>query len=80
MVTNLLAFAEFERAMILERTQGGKAIAKQKKQDTRKVAKPKCSTKPCSKAKQSHKRAQDWVLAEVRGINKRRKEDEDIIL
>lgn len=27
-VTNLLAFAEFERAMILERTQGGKAIAK----------------------------------------------------
>jgi DNA invertase Pin-like site-specific DNA recombinase len=29
-VTNLLAFAEFERAMILERTQGGKAIAKQK--------------------------------------------------
>ena len=30
MVTNLLAFAEFERAMILERTQGGKAIAKQK--------------------------------------------------
>ena len=30
MVTNLLAFAEFERAMILERTQGGKAIARQK--------------------------------------------------
>lgn len=30
-VTNLLAFAEFERAMIIERTQGGKAIAKQKK-------------------------------------------------
>ncbi len=29
-VTNLLAFAEFERAMIVERTQGGKAIAKQK--------------------------------------------------
>ena len=29
-VTNLLAFAEFERAMIIERTQGGKAIAKQK--------------------------------------------------
>lgn len=28
-VTNLLAFAEFERAMIIERTQGGKAIAKQ---------------------------------------------------
>ena len=27
-VTNLLAFAEFERAMIIERTQGGKAIAK----------------------------------------------------
>jgi DNA invertase Pin-like site-specific DNA recombinase len=29
-VTNLLAFAEFERAMIIERTQGGKAIAKLK--------------------------------------------------
>ncbi len=29
-VTNLLAFAEFERAMILERTQSGKAIAKQR--------------------------------------------------
>lgn len=28
--TNLLAFAEFERAMIIERTQSGKAIAKQK--------------------------------------------------
>ena len=27
-ITNLLAFAEFERAMIIERTQGGKAIAK----------------------------------------------------
>ena len=30
-VTNLLAFAEFERAMIIERTQSGKAISKQKK-------------------------------------------------
>lgn len=29
-VTNLLAFAEFERAMIIERTQGGKAIARQR--------------------------------------------------
>lgn len=29
-VTNLLAFAEFERAMIVERTQGGKAIARQR--------------------------------------------------
>ena len=29
-VTNLLAFAEFERAMIIERTQEGKAIARQK--------------------------------------------------
>lgn len=29
-VTNLLAFAEFERAMILERTQSGKTIARQK--------------------------------------------------
>lgn len=28
--TNLLAFAEFERAMIIERTQSGKAIAKTK--------------------------------------------------
>ena len=29
-VTMLLAFAEFERSQIVERTQGGKAIAKQK--------------------------------------------------
>lgn len=29
-VTNLLAFAEFERAMIIERTSAGKAIAKQR--------------------------------------------------
>jgi len=29
-ITNLLAFAEFERAMIIERTQSGKAIAKTK--------------------------------------------------
>ncbi len=29
-VTNLLAFAEFERAMIIERTQSGKSIAKTK--------------------------------------------------
>lgn len=29
-VTNLLAFAEFERAMIIERTAAGKAIAKQR--------------------------------------------------
>lgn len=32
-VTNLLAFAEFERAMILERTSTGKAVAKQKNPD-----------------------------------------------
>lgn len=29
-VTNLLAFAEFERSIITERTQGGKAVAKAK--------------------------------------------------
>ncbi|HSH34753.1 recombinase family protein [Schnuerera sp.] len=29
-VTNLLAFSEFERSMIIERTQQGKAIAKEK--------------------------------------------------
>ena len=29
-ITNLLAFAEFERAMIIERTMSGKAIAKQR--------------------------------------------------
>ncbi len=29
-ITNLLAFAEFERAMIIERTSAGKAIAKQR--------------------------------------------------
>ncbi|WP_151736736.1 recombinase family protein ['Paenibacillus yunnanensis' Narsing Rao et al. 2020] len=30
LLTNLFAFAEFERAMIIERTQAGKALAKQK--------------------------------------------------
>lgn len=30
LLTNLFAFAEFKRAMILERTQAGKALAKQK--------------------------------------------------
>lgn len=29
-ITNLLAFAEFERAMIIERTQAGKAVARTK--------------------------------------------------
>ena len=29
-VTNLLAFVEFERAMIVERTQAGKAITKKR--------------------------------------------------
>lgn len=29
-ITNLLAYAEFERSMIIERTQSGKAIAKQR--------------------------------------------------
>lgn len=29
-ITNLLAFAEFERSMIIERTQAGKAVAKTK--------------------------------------------------
>lgn len=42
-VTNLLAFAEFERAMIIERTQGGKAIAKTK--EGFKEGRPKAYTK-----------------------------------
>lgn len=42
-VTNLLAFAEFERAMILERTQTGKAIAKQRPDF--KEGRPKAYTK-----------------------------------
>ena len=42
-VTNLLAFAEFERAMIIERTQSGKAIAKTK--DGFKEGRPKKFTK-----------------------------------
>lgn len=42
-VTNLLAFAEFERAMIIERTQSGKAIAKQK--EDFKEGRPKKYTK-----------------------------------
>lgn len=42
-VTNLLAFAEFERAMIIERTQAGKAIAKTK--EGFKEGRPKAYTK-----------------------------------
>ena len=42
-VTNLLAFAEFERAMIIERTQTGKAIARQKPDF--KEGRPKAYTK-----------------------------------
>ena len=42
-VTNLLAFAEFERAMIIERTQTGKVIAKQKPDF--KEGRPKAYTK-----------------------------------
>lgn len=42
-VTNLLAFAEFERAMIVERTQTGKAIAKTK--EGWKEGRPKFYTK-----------------------------------
>lgn len=42
-VTNLLAFAEFERAMIIERTQSGKAIAKEK--ENYKEGRPKIYTK-----------------------------------
>lgn len=42
-VTNLLAFAEFERAMIIERTQAGKAIAKTK--EGFKEGRPKSYTK-----------------------------------
>ena len=42
-VTNLLAFAEFERAMIIERTQSGKAIAKTK--EGYKEGRPKAYTK-----------------------------------
>ena len=42
-VTNLLAFAEFERAMIIERTQSGKAIAKAKAEF--KEGRPKKHTK-----------------------------------
>lgn len=42
-VTNLLAFAEFERAMIIERTQSGKAIARSKEGFTE--GRPKLYTK-----------------------------------
>ena len=42
-VTNLLAFSEFERAMIIERTQSGKAIAKTK--DGFKEGRPKAYNK-----------------------------------
>lgn len=46
-VTNLLAFAEFERSMIVERTQSGKAIAKanaEKRGEKFKEGRPKAYT------------------------------------
>ena len=43
-VTNLLAFAEYERAMIIERTQRGKAIARKNK-DYREGRPPKYNKK-----------------------------------
>ncbi|KAI4451124.1 Serine recombinase PinR [Eubacterium plexicaudatum ASF492] len=68
-VTNLLAFAEFERAMIIERTQGGKAIAKQRP-DFKEGRPPKYNSKKLNHAMellQSHSYRQ---VEELTGISK----------
>ena len=68
-VTNLLAFAEFERAMIIERTQGGKAIAKQR-EDFREGRPPKYSSKKINHALELLERYSYKQVEELTGISK----------
>ena len=68
-VTNLLAFAEFERAMIIERTQGGKAIAKQR-EDFREGRPPKYSSKKINHALELLENHSYKQVEELTGISK----------
>lgn len=68
-VTNLLAFAEFERAMIIERTQGGKAIARQRP-DFKEGRPPKYSRKQVSHALELLESHSYRQVEEMTGISK----------
>ena len=68
-VTNLLAFAEFERAMIIERTQGGKMIAKQR-EDFREGRPKKYSTKKINHALELLESYSYRQVEEITGISK----------
>ena len=68
-VTNLLAFAEFERSMIIERTQGGKAIAKQKA-DFKEGRPPKYSKKKINHALELLKSNSYKEVEALTGISK----------
>ena len=68
-VTNLLAFAEFERAMIIERTQGGKAIAKQR-EDFREGRPKKYSSKKINHALELLENHSYKQVEELTGISK----------
>ena len=68
-VTNLLAFAEFERAMIIERTQGGKQIAKQRA-DFKEGRPPKYNQKKISHALELLNTYSYKQVEELTGISK----------
>lgn len=68
-ITNLLAFAEFERAMIIERTQSGKEIAKQKN-DFREGRPKVYSPKQLDHAMQLLEGHSYKQVAEITGISK----------
>ena len=68
-VTNLLAFAEFERAMIIERTQGGKVIAKQRA-DFKEGRPPKYNNKKLNHALELLKTHSYKEVSELTGISK----------
>lgn len=68
-VTNLLAFAEFERAMIIERTQGGKAIAKQRA-DFKEGRPPKYNSKKLNHAVELLESYSYRQVEEMTGISK----------
>lgn len=68
-ITNLLAFAEFERAMIIERTQGGKAIAKQRP-DFKEGRPPKYNSKKLNHAMELLETNSYRQVEEITGISK----------
>lgn len=67
-VTNLLAFAEFERSQILERTSSGKAIARLQP-DYREGRPPKYSKKQLEHALELKKKYSYRQVSEITGIS-----------